>query len=107
MIAPFSPFCRPKCIHTSDTLAKDMRSTQSIRSDGLFGCGSGVISSAPAPSESIQRRKSLPKASTGFFSRSVSFNRICGSKCEARREGEASSEPVTTAFSHEPASTLK
>ena len=73
-----------------------------MRSDGRSGRGSGSTSSAPAPSDSIQRRNSLLNGSIGWSSTSLALSRIWGSKCEARRLGEASSEPVTTALGSKP-----
>src|ERR1019366_3701941 len=82
-------------------------STQSIRRDRASGLGVGVINRAPAPSESIQRRNSLPKGSPGWSAGPLVFNLIWGSKWDDRRLGEANSEPVTTALSQAPARTLR
>ena len=78
-----------------------------MRSDGRSGRGSGSTSSAPAPSDSIQRRNSFEKGSIGWSSTSLTLSLIWGSKCEARRLGEASSEPVATALGRSPAATLR
>ena len=82
-------------------------SIQSMRSEGRSARGFGSTRSAPAPSDSIQRRNSLLKGSIGWSSTSLTLSRICGSKCEARRLGEASSEPVATALGRSPAATLR
>src|SRR5215471_3455128 len=82
-------------------------SIQSMRSEGASLLGDGLMSSAPAPSESIQRRNSLLKGNSGWSSHPFMLSLTCGSKCEALRLGEASSEPVTTALSDAPAPTLR
>ena len=82
-------------------------SIQSTLSDGPSARGAAVTRSAPAPSDSIQRRNSLLNGRSDWSSPSSTFGRTCGSKCDARRLGDASSEPVTTALPAPPATTLR
>src|SRR5665809_114967 len=88
-------------------VSKGAMAIQTITRDRPSGLGVGVINRAPAPSESIQRRNSLPKGSLGWSARSLVFNLIWGSKWDDRRLGEANSEPVTMALSQAPARTLR
>jgi hypothetical protein len=96
----------PKCMHTGSSWANDVSSIQSTRRDGASGLGSRSRTTAPAPSDSIQRRKSALKywKPSGTSSRSAWTSDSC-SKRPARIIGLSSSDPQATARSWRPAST--
>src|SRR5262245_38905499 len=95
-------------MQTSESLANDMTSTQSIRSESAPpSAGRLCTSRAPAPSDSIQRRNSLLNGRIAWSSGSAASAATCELKWEARRLGDGSSDPVTTALSHAPDATLR
>jgi len=61
VMLPSSFFTAPLYMQVSSSPAKERCSIQSIRSDSRSGEGVLLIKAAPAPSESIQRRKSASK----------------------------------------------
>src|SRR3990167_11543675 len=64
------------------------------------------ISAAPAPSESIQRRKSFSKPSPGYFSNLSIRAWISDSKFALRIKLDANSEPAHTAVFDNPNATF-
>jgi hypothetical protein len=76
-----------------------------MRSDSPVAAGRGSKSAAPAPSESIQRRKSLSKAISGFCSRAAALDSTSSEKRPERIMAEESSEPQATARRNSPVAT--
>jgi len=71
----------------------------------LIAC-SEANSTAPAPSESIQRRKSFSKAISGWLSRSSTRLSYSALKLRACISVEATSDPQATALRLSPLATL-
>jgi hypothetical protein len=93
---PSSPLSPPAYMQTGMLSACDWRSIQSMCSDRPSGRGRSSTRKAPAPSDSIQRRKSS-KAISGLSSISARWA-DSGSYRRASRPPEARSEPLASAF---------
>ena len=87
--------------------AKERMSIQSIRRLRPQALGWPCSHTAPAPSESIQRRKSFSKAISGWLSSSSARRSYSASKLRACISVEATSEPQATALRLSPLATLR
>ncbi len=85
--------------------ACETTSIKSMRSAVAPARGAFSTSKAPAPSDSIQRRKSFSKAISGLSSISATRWADSGSYRRASRPPEARSEPLASAFFACPART--
>ena len=92
----------PAYMQTGSSCAAEYSSIQSMRKDkGPRGAVSS--STAPAPSDSIQRRNSFSNAISGCSSSACSLCSFSASKWRASKNGENSSEPLATARCASPA----
>ena len=89
-------------MHASTSPAYERSRIQSTRRDRPSAAGAGSTSIAPAPSDSIQRRKSFSNASSGRTSRSATFDSISDSKYRARSIDDGSSDADATAWLNSP-----
>ena len=102
--SPF--FSAPLYMQVSSSPAKERCSIHSIRREVRPAAGAALRYAAPAPSESIQRRKSASKQWLWFAASSAPRSGVTASNSSARMKLEASSEPVATALPVVPEATF-
>jgi hypothetical protein len=94
---PSESFMAPVYMQTGNSFARDVPSIHSMRSDSRPRFGTGASSADPAPSDSIQRRKSFSKARPGRSEAAATCSGDSAEKLRATMNVEQSSDPVATA----------